>query len=136
MENFIRTKYSSKRWVLSPSPPSDPSILDSSSSSSSSTTTPPDDVPLAIIKHQLTSSYDNPTKSLPLTRENSLFTEEDIPPARRQTPELLPLRTESASPSRTRQDRVSNQSLLGLEFDSPVRTYSAPHVFPSGQGGR
>ena len=125
MENFIRTKYSSKRWILSTIIPDDPSILDeipenvNDESSSAS-----DSVPLAIVKQSLQKQKSPP-------QQTNLLGSDTPPTSRRQTPELSTLRTESTSPpkSRPRVDRVSNQSLLGIEFDSPVRTQSAPQ-FP------
>src|SRR5579859_5559334 len=136
MENFIRTKYSSKRWVLSPTPPSDPSVLDDVPSD-----TDTDDVPLAVVKQNLQSPKQQQpaaatgpaqrrtgSQSQPRTQAATANLLSDTPPPpRTATPELT-LRTESPSArvGRPRQDRVSNQSLIGLEFDSPVRTQSAP----------
>ena len=123
MENFIRTKYSSKRWILSPAPPADPAILDEIPENVNDESQ--DSVPLAIVKQSL--RHDQQQRQV--AQPNLL--EIDTPP--RRTPDLPPLRTESASPNlpaRDRKDRVSNQSLLGFDIDSPVRTQSAPQ-FPS-----
>ena len=122
IENFIRTKYSSKRWILSPTPPSDPAILDEIPENVNDESQ--DSVPLAIVKQSLQQEQ----QQRQAAQANLLET--DTP---RRTPDLAPLRTESASPklpSRGRKERVSNESLLGLDFDSPVRTQSAPQ-FPS-----
>ena len=121
MENFIRTKYSSRRWVYSPNLPDDPSILDD---------LPADDqesdqeVPLAVVKQTLQKTPPRPPRSTqlkPPSHHNLLGN--DTPPTSSKTSEIPPIRTESPSP---KPRVVSNQALLGIEFDSPVRTQSAP----------
>ena len=92
MENFIRTKYSSKRWVLSQTPPTDPSILDDIDDE-----TDQDSVPLAIVKQNLRQSPPAQPRAQP-PRPTANLLGNDTPPPTRGPSDLHTLRTDSPSP--------------------------------------
>ncbi|KAJ5856314.1 uncharacterized protein N7529_010258 [Penicillium soppii] len=137
IENFIRTKYESKRWVLQDEIP-DPSTLDDGD----------DDVPLAVVqekaKIERSASQRLPAPSQPPVHRQQppidLFGDDISPPARPSTtdPTLrAPSRQAQPAPVKTHKP---NDSLLGLDFfgstqpaagTRPTSTASTPAA-PSG----
>src|SRR5947207_2397164 len=140
MENFIRTKYSSKRWVLAPTLPDDPSILDDLADElDQQEEQEQDSLPLAIVKQKLAKSpprvvnHQQPQKqqqqqkkpSGPVSRtttnllSTNLIGNDSSSPSPRSTPEPISL-ADSPKPR-----VVSNATLLGMEFDSPAQSVVA-----------
>lgn len=132
IENFIRTKYDSKRWVMDGGMP-DPSTLDVEGD---------DDVPLNVVqekaKMERSASIKNGTSgSLPQPprvrpQDVDLFGDDSSPvPARPSTtePRPAPVKAPVAPPKQTR----PNESLLGLDFFGG--TQSAPPRPSSAQSG-
>ncbi|KAL5357461.1 hypothetical protein BJX96DRAFT_144521 [Aspergillus floccosus] len=128
IENFIRTKYESKRWVMDGGMP-DPSTLDIGD----------DDVPLAVVqekaKLERSASQRVATASQPPATQRrqqpsiDLFGDDDIsPPARPSTTEptarTAPPKQPQSAPKPTR----PGDSLLGLDFfgSAPPASSSGP----------
>jgi len=126
IENFIRTKYESKRWTME-GPMPDPSTLDAEGD---------DDVPLSLVKEKhsierstsqrAATSFASPTPAGPSqirrNQQPSLFGEDSPPPPRSSTAgptstRALP-KSEAAPPKQTK----PADSLLGLDFfgDAPA----------------
>ncbi|KAL4873000.1 hypothetical protein BDV12DRAFT_161128 [Aspergillus spectabilis] len=114
IENFIRTKYEAKRWVMD-GPIPDPATLD----------TGDDDVPLAVVqekaKIERSASQRVATTSQPVVQHRpqasiDLFADDDVsPPIRPNTTEpsiRAPPKQPAAAPKPTR----PGDSLLGLDF--------------------
>ncbi|KAL8697886.1 MAG: hypothetical protein Q9201_006872 [Fulgogasparrea decipioides] len=128
IENFIRTKYESKRWIMD-GPMPDPSTLDAEGD---------DDVPLNVVQEKakmersssqrISSTSSQPTKPIPKPAPNiDLFGDIPTPPARpstTDTPNVRPLPPkEAASPPK---QQKPGDSLLGLDFfGGPPSTSSA-----------
>ncbi|CAG7938247.1 unnamed protein product [Penicillium salamii] len=116
IENFIRTKYESKRWVMDGGLP-DPSTLDDGD----------DDVPLAVVQEKAKIERSSsqriappaPANQAPVHRQQAsidLFGDDISPPARPSTtdPTLrAPPRQAQPAPVKTHKP---NDSLLGLDF--------------------
>ncbi|KAL4909010.1 hypothetical protein BDW74DRAFT_145788 [Aspergillus multicolor] len=116
IENFIRTKYESKRWVMD-GPMPDPSTLDAGGD---------DDVPLAVVQEKAkiersASQRVAATRQLPAVQHRpqasiDLFGDDDVaPPIRPSTTEpsiRAPPKQPQAAPKPTR----PGDSLLGLDF--------------------
>ncbi|QSZ36297.1 hypothetical protein DSL72_007423 [Monilinia vaccinii-corymbosi] len=127
IENFIRTKYDSKRWVMD-GPIPDPSTLDVDGD---------DDIPLGLVKERhnlerstsqkaaLPSKAPVPVSALP---QQDLFGDDIGPPPRASTagpvPSRPPPKSEPAPPKQTK----PADSLLGLDF---FGTEAAPPSRPS-----
>ncbi|KAG0633687.1 hypothetical protein HOY80DRAFT_1103589 [Tuber brumale] len=119
IENFVRTKYESKRWVMEGGIP-DPATLEDSSEE--------DNLPLKVVQHKL---ENRPTPASPLQqparRQNvNLFDDDDalpqepsrsnsVPPASRSQP---PPKASPALPKSTK----PADSLLGLDFFAATPT--------------
>ncbi|KAL9583103.1 MAG: hypothetical protein Q9212_002897 [Teloschistes hypoglaucus] len=118
IENFIRTKYESKRWVMD-GPMPDPSALDAEGD---------DDVPLNVVQEKakmersssqrLASASSQPAKPTPKPAPNiDLFGDIPAPPARPSTTDTPNVRPppskEAAAPSK---QQKQGDSLLGLDF--------------------
>lgn len=127
IENFIRTKYDSKRWVMD-GPIPDPSTLDVDGD---------DDIPLGLVKekHNLersTSQRTAPSSQAPAPirapPQQDLFGDDIGPPPRASTagpvPARPPPKSEPAPPKQTK----PADSLLGLDF---FGTEAAPPSRPS-----
>ncbi|KAK2761735.1 hypothetical protein FQN54_001563 [Arachnomyces sp. PD_36] len=117
MENFIRTKYESKRWVMD-GPMPDPSTLDTDGD---------DDVPLAVVQEKAkldrsasqrtssTTSQPPPRRQQPQTMD---FFADDTPapPARPSTTDPPGLRAPPRAPESSNKQNKPADSLLGLDF--------------------
>ncbi|KAL8736739.1 MAG: hypothetical protein Q9166_000105 [cf. Caloplaca sp. 2 TL-2023] len=128
IENFIRTKYESKRWVLD-GPMPDPSTLDAEGD---------DDVPLNVVQEKakmersssqrLSSTSSQPTQGIPKPAPQiDLFGDVPAPPARpstTDTPSVRPPPPKAAAAPPKQQKQ--GDSLLGLDFfGGPPSTSSA-----------
>ncbi|KAL8782996.1 MAG: hypothetical protein Q9213_004953 [Squamulea squamosa] len=139
IENFIRTKYESKRWVLD-GPMPDPSTLDAEGD---------DDVPLNIVQEKakmersssqrLASTSSQPTQANPKPAPPiDLFGDVPTPPARPSTTDTPNVRPpppkNAAGPAKAQKQ---GDSLLGLDFfGGPPSTSSArPSSATSTPGG-
>lgn len=126
IENFIRTKYDSKRWVMD-GPMPDPSTLEDGSAD--------DDVPLNVVREKATmgragslrngSAGAGPLPQPPRKPPVDLFGDmEEAAPARPSTTEpavrAAPAKAPAAPPKQTR----PGESLLGMDFFGPSQ--SAP----------
>ncbi|KAJ5773209.1 hypothetical protein N7457_008105 [Penicillium paradoxum] len=137
IENFIRTKYESKRWVMDGGIP-DPSTLDDGD----------DDVPLAVVqekaKIERSASQRVAPPSQPQVRRQQasidLFGDDISPPARPSTTEPTPRAPPRQAPPAPIKTHKPNDSLLGLDFfgsaqpstgSRPSSTASTPAT-PSG----
>ncbi|KAL8964216.1 MAG: hypothetical protein Q9183_004610 [Haloplaca sp. 2 TL-2023] len=131
IENFIRTKYESKRWVMD-GPMPDPSTLDAEGD---------DDVPLNVVQERArierstsqrgSSTPSQPNKPAPKPAPNiDLFGDIPTPPARPSTTDTPNARPpppkEVAAPAK---QQKQGDSLLGLDFFGAPP--SAPSVRPS-----
>ncbi|ESZ89854.1 hypothetical protein SBOR_9760 [Sclerotinia borealis F-4128] len=127
IENFIRTKYDSKRWVMDGTMP-DPSTLDDDGD---------DDIPLGLVKEkhilerstsQRTASSSQAPTPIRAPPQQDLFGDDIGPPPRASTAGLVPVRpppkSEPAPPKQTK----PADSLLGLDF---FGTEAAPPSRPS-----
>ncbi|KAL8738579.1 MAG: hypothetical protein Q9181_000630 [Wetmoreana brouardii] len=118
IENFIRTKYESKRWVMD-GPMPDPSTLDAEGD---------DDVPLNVVQEKakmersssqrIASTSSQPAKPIPKPAPNiDLFGDIPTPPARPSTTDTPHIRPpppkEAAGPPK---QQKPGDSLLGLDF--------------------
>lgn len=142
IENFIRTKYELKRWVMD-GPMPDPSTLDADGD---------DDVPLNIVKEKQAISRNNSTRATgtaaappqPQRRQaapmGDLIGGDDPIPQRSSTAgptpgKMPPPKAEPAPPKQTNKD-----SLLGLDFlgesTAPPRPSSAASAGTSGAQSR
>ncbi|KAL2217504.1 hypothetical protein M432DRAFT_440463 [Thermoascus aurantiacus ATCC 26904] len=138
IENFIRTKYESKRWVMD-GPMPDPATLDDGD----------DDVPLAVVQEKAklersASQRVSSTSSQPAPQRQSqsvdLFGDDIVsPPARPSTtdpPASRPPQQKSSQPA-PKQTKPAD-SLLGLDFfgsSQPAGTGSRPASTSSTPGG-
>ncbi|KAI4270861.1 MAG: hypothetical protein LQ337_006414 [Flavoplaca oasis] len=118
IENFIRTKYESKRWVLE-GPMPDPSTLDAEGD---------DDVPLNVVQEKakmersssqrISSTSSQPTQTAPKPAPQiDLFGDVPAPPARpstTDTPSVRPPPPKAAAAPANQQKQ--GDSLLGLDF--------------------
>ncbi|ODM17482.1 hypothetical protein SI65_07157 [Aspergillus cristatus] len=127
IENFIRTKYDSKRWVMDGGMP-DPSTLEAGD----------DDVPLAVVqekaKLERSASQRPPVSRDPpppaqhkQTASVSLFDDDEIvsPPARPSTTDPTPRVQPPQQPQSAPKQHRANDSLLGLDF------FGSPQPAPS-----
>ncbi|KAL4895244.1 hypothetical protein BDV59DRAFT_174774 [Aspergillus ambiguus] len=116
IENFIRTKYESKRWVMDGGMP-DPSTLDVGD----------DDVPLAVVqekaKIERSASQRTATSSQPPATQRrqqpaiDLFGDDDIaPPVRPSTTEPAARAPPKQQPESAHKPARPGDSLLGLDF--------------------
>ncbi|KAL9127125.1 MAG: hypothetical protein Q9217_003933 [Psora testacea] len=137
IENFIRTKYEAKRWVME-GPMPDPATLDADGD---------DDVPLNVVQEKAkldrtasqrnSSTSSQPVPPPPKPQEQvDLFADVTTPPARpntTDTPGARPLRPKpSAAPKPTK----AVDSLLGLDFfGGPPSTSSRPSSSASTPAG-
>ncbi|KAL8828026.1 MAG: hypothetical protein Q9170_006777 [Blastenia crenularia] len=128
IENFIRTKYESKRWVMD-GPMPDPSTLDADGD---------DDVPLNVVQEKakmersssqrLPPTSGQPAKSIPRPTSNvDLFGDIPTPPARPSTTDTPSTRHPPPKPSAPpAKQQKQGDSLLGLDFfGGPPSTSSA-----------
>ncbi|KAL8860547.1 MAG: hypothetical protein Q9178_002899 [Gyalolechia marmorata] len=139
IENFIRTKYESKRWVLD-GPMPDPSTLDADGD---------DDIPLNVVQEKAkmersssqrlssTSSQPAPVTSKPAPQID-LFGDVPIPPARpstTDTPNIRPPPAKAAAGPAKQQKQ--GDSLLGLDFfgGPPSSSSARPSSATSTPGG-
>src|SRR5271163_4942140 len=119
IENFIRTKYESKRWIMD-GPMPDPSTLDADGD---------DDVPLNIVQEKakiersasqrISSAPQQPQPSRQAVADVDLFGDTPLtPPARPSTADLPHSRTatRSTAPSIPARQAKTGESLLGLDF--------------------
>ncbi|KAF8858043.1 ArfGap-domain-containing protein [Acephala macrosclerotiorum] len=115
IENFIRTKYESKRWVME-GPMPDPSTLDADGD---------DDVPLSLVKEKQAIERSTSQRSSPAAQgpsqirrapQQDLFGDDTPPPPRASTAAPIatrpPPKAEPAPPKQTK----PADSLLGLDF--------------------
>jgi stromal membrane-associated protein len=110
IENFIRTKYESKRWVMD-GPMPDPSTLDADDD---------DDVPLSVVKEkqslERSASQRAPPAAAPSQFRRAhpdLFGDDTSPPERAGSePSRVPPKAEPTPPKQTK----PADSLLGLDF--------------------
>lgn len=137
IENFIRTKYESKRWVMD-GPIPDPSTLDVEGD---------DDVPLNLVKEKQTlerassqrvsSSQAAAPRQVRREPQPDLFGDDDIPAAPRQNTSAppaakIPPKAEAAPPKSTK----PADSLLGLDFfgtEAPVQRPASAAPAPGAQ---
>ncbi|KAJ5129588.1 Arf GTPase activating protein [Penicillium bovifimosum] len=113
IENFIRTKYESKRWVMDGEMP-DPSTLDDGD----------DDVPLAVVqekaKVERSTSQPVPAPSQPPVHRQQasidLFGDDISPPVRPSTTDPAPRAPPRQSQPAPVKSHKPNDSLLGLDF--------------------
>lgn len=116
IENFIRTKYESKRWVME-GPMPDPSTLDAEGD---------DDVPLSLVKekHNIERSASQRAGVSPApgpshikrAPQQDLFADDAFPPPRANSSAPLPSRPPpKAEPAPPKQTKPAD-SLLGLDF--------------------
>ncbi|KAF9889397.1 hypothetical protein FE257_007298 [Aspergillus nanangensis] len=136
IENFIRTKYESKRWVMDGGMP-DPSTLDVGD----------DDVPLAVVqekaKIERSASQRVATSSQPPARQRQqapidLFADDDIaPPVRPSTTEPTARAAPKQQPQSAPKPARPGDSLLGLDFfgSAPPAPSSRPASTASTPGG-
>lgn len=134
IENFIRTKYESKRWVME-GPIPDPSTLDVEGD---------DDVPLNLVKekHNLERSSPQRATSQPSgpsqikrAQQPDLFAEDAAPRTSIAGPPTnrVPPKAEAAPPKQTK----PADSLLGLDFfGAPTSAPSRPASTVSAPGGQ
>ncbi|WEW58195.1 ARF GAP with effector function(s) [Emydomyces testavorans] len=137
IENFIRTKYESKRWVMD-GPMPDPSTLDGEAD---------DDVPLAVVQekaklersasHRAASTA--PRSSGPAAQQQSidLFGDDvPTPPVRPRTTDIpgAHVSAKSSQPAAPPKQSKPGDSLLGLDFfgTSQTSTTSKPSSTPPG----
>ncbi|RMJ22723.1 Stromal membrane-associated protein [Aspergillus sp. HF37] len=124
IENFIRTKYESKRWIMD-GPTPEPSTLDD------------DDVPLAVVqekaKIERSASQRATTASQPAAVHRQqpsidLFGDEVSPPVRPSTTEPTPRVAPPSQPPAAPKPNKPGDSLLGLDFfgDTNPPTASRP----------
>lgn len=118
IENFIRTKYESKRWVMD-GPMPDPSTLDADGD---------DDVPLSLVKEKHNIERSTSQRAAPnsgpsqvrRTPQPDLFADDVSPPPRPKTeapaPSRPPPKAESAPASAPQKQTKPADSLLGLDF--------------------
>jgi stromal membrane-associated protein len=136
IENFIRTKYESKRWVMD-GPIPDPATLDIDGD---------DDVPLSVVKEKqniersvsqraASSSSQVTAPSAHRAQHPDLFGDDSGLTARPSTTSPLPKATPKAAPAPPKQTKPTD-SLLGLDFfgapEPPNRPASAAAA-PAGQ---
>ncbi|ERF72829.1 hypothetical protein EPUS_04264 [Endocarpon pusillum Z07020] len=133
IENFIRTKYESKRWVME-GPMPDPSVLDEDGD---------DDVPLSLVQEKAKIERSASEKQRAVSNQTQsqrrpapaidLFDEDNLaPPVRPSTTDNASIRPQpkSAIPTTSRQTKPGD-SLLGLDFfgnvpsSGPARPSSA-----------
>lgn len=129
IENFIRTKYESKRWVMD-GPMPDPTTLDADDD---------DDVPLSVVKEKHNLERSVPQRAAPDARpaqvrrapQPDLFGEDTSQPTRADSaPSTIPQKAEPTPPKQTK----PGDSLLGLDFfgepapapNRPASTTSTP----------
>jgi stromal membrane-associated protein len=137
IENFIRTKYESKRWVMD-GPIPDPATLDTSGD---------DDVPLSVVKEKqniersvsqrTTSSSSQATARSPQrTQHPDLFGDDPGLAARPSTSPPLPKPAPKAEPAPPKQTKPAD-SLLGLDFfgapEPPPNRPASAAAAPTGQ---
>ena len=129
IENFIRTKYESKRWVMD-GPMPDPATLDADGD---------DDVPLNIVQEKakiersasqrIASAPQQPPPSQQPAPSIDLFGDETpVPPVRPSTtdiPSSKPVSRTSAAPAPARQTKTGD-SLLGLDFFGNPQGHDRP----------
>ncbi|KAF4637210.1 hypothetical protein G7Y89_g873 [Cudoniella acicularis] len=128
IENFIRTKYESKRWVMDGGIP-DPSTLDAEGD---------DDVPLSLVKEKQAIVRSNSTKAasgpsqVRRAPQPDLFAQDDGPPPRASTtgPAAArpgpPPKAEPAPPKQTKPaDSLLGLDFFGTESPPPARPLSA-----------
>ncbi|KMU74223.1 hypothetical protein DIZ76_011364 [Coccidioides immitis] len=136
IENFIRTKYESKRWVMD-GPIPDPSTLDGDGD---------EDVPLAVVQekaklersasHQATSTLARPSPPAQQQSINLFDDDAPAPPTRPKTTDIPGTHapTKSSQPAAAPKQGKPGDSLLGLDFfgTSQPTTASRPSSTPSG----
>ncbi|KAJ5595160.1 Arf GTPase activating protein [Penicillium hispanicum] len=113
IENFIRTKYESKRWVMD-GPMPDPSSLDEGD----------DDVPLAVVQEKAkiersASQRVAPPRQPPAPRQQAsidLFADDIAPPTRPSTTDPAPRAPPKSSQPVQPKPQKPGDSLLGLDF--------------------
>lgn len=126
IENFIRTKYEAKRWVMDGQMP-DPSTLDADGD---------DDVPLNVVQEKakmersssqrLTSTSSQPAKSIPKPAPTvDLFGDIPTPPARPSTTDTPNTRNPPPKATGPPKQQKQGDSLLGLDFFGGPLTSSA-----------
>ncbi|KAH0565491.1 hypothetical protein GP486_001116 [Trichoglossum hirsutum] len=131
IENFIRTKYESKRWVMDGGIP-DPATLDDEGD---------DDIPLNLVqekqKLERSSSTRTPSSSQPRkagaqSEDIDLFGDstQPIPRPATTTPSITHPPPPKAAPAPPKQTKPGD-SLLGLDFFGPPTTQGAPPGRPS-----
>ncbi|KAF2227475.1 hypothetical protein BDZ85DRAFT_189594 [Elsinoe ampelina] len=132
IENFIRTKYDSKRWAMDGAMP-DPSTLDAGD----------DDAPLNVVQEKAkldraSSLRNGSSAASPAARRTpavDLFADEPSQPARPSTTEPVPasrpppVRAPVAQPAAAPKQQKQGESLLGLDFFGG--TQSAPPARPA-----
>ncbi|KMU83699.1 Smap1 protein [Coccidioides immitis H538.4] len=135
IENFIRTKYESKRWVMD-GPIPDPSTLDGDGD---------EDVPLAVVQekaklersasHQATSTLARPSPPAQQQSINLFDDDAPAPPTRPKTTDIPGTHapTKSSQPAAAPKQGKPGDSLLGLDFfrTSQPTTASRPSSTPS-----
>ncbi|KAI9926867.1 hypothetical protein ASPWEDRAFT_748384 [Aspergillus wentii DTO 134E9] len=139
IENFIRTKYESKRWIMDGSMP-DPSTLDDGD----------DDVPLAVVQEKAklersASQRAPPSQPAPAPRQQpiNLFDDDEIisPPVRPSTTDPAPRAAVPRPPQPQSQpapkQHKPTDSLLGLDFFGETQSpnTSRPASVASTPGG-
>ncbi|KAJ5550112.1 Arf GTPase activating protein [Penicillium sp. DV-2018c] len=125
IENFIRTKYESKRWVMDGGMP-DPSTLDDGD----------DDMPLAVVqekaKIERSTSQRVPAPSQPPVHRQQasfdLFGDDISPPVRPNTTEPTPRAPPKQSQPAPVKSHKPNDSLLGLDFFGSTQPSSGSHA--------
>ena len=132
IENFIRTKYESKRWVMD-GPIPDPSTLASDND---------DDVPLSVVKErqsieraapQRVAAHAGPSQVRRVPQPD-LFAGDPSPPERTgSAPSRVPQKAEAAPPKQTK----PADSLLGLDFfGEPAQAPNRPSSAASTPGAQ
>ncbi|MCJ1461570.1 hypothetical protein MMC07_000167 [Pseudocyphellaria aurata] len=118
IENFIRTKYESKRWTME-GPIPDPATLDDEGD---------DDVPLNVIqeKAKLERSSSQQKSSSSAQVNPDIFGQIPSPPARPSTTDASSARPSPSKVSEPPKQAKPADSLLGLDF------FSAPQAAPAG----
>ncbi|PWW80829.1 ArfGap-domain-containing protein [Tuber magnatum] len=119
IENFVRTKYESKRWVMEGGIP-DPATLEDSGED--------DNLPLKVVQQKLENRQTpaSPPQQ-PVRRQNvNLFDDDDAPPQEPARSNSVPLASRSqplpkASPAPPKPTKPAD-SLLGLDFFAAVPT--------------
>lgn len=132
IENFIRTKYESKRWVMD-GPIPDPATLDADGD---------DDVPLGVVKEKRNiersaSSYNAVTPAVQSTRNSDLFGDDTGLSARpKTTSPPISRPAPKADPAPPKQTKPAD-SLLGLDFfgapEPPPNRPASAAAAPTGQ---